>query len=55
MDQGRLFNTRCGKAPLYWIKDDVPEPSSLRARTAFRLTKIGIFPAAAQEGPLSYI
>jgi hypothetical protein len=38
----RLFDAGCGKTPLYWIKGDVPEASSLRARTPIRLTEIGI-------------
>jgi hypothetical protein len=51
----RLFDTRCGKTPLYWIKGDVQELSSLRAREPIRLTKIGIFPGSSAMIDNSYI
>jgi hypothetical protein len=51
----RLFDTRCGKTPLYWIKGDVLELSSLRAPLPIRLTKIGIFPGPSAMIDNSYI
>jgi hypothetical protein len=51
----RLFDTRCGKPPLYWIGGRALELSSLREHAGFRLTKIGIFPGPPAGIDNSYI